>query len=301
MTILSPDIRLPKPDVAGSSPVARFLPGPHTEVRVCHTTAASYHGWPEVTCSQLKALRESPLAFYWRHVAKAAPPRSSDALDYGSLLHTWAEVGEAEFWPRVEVCPDNLATAAGAFSAKAKEWKANLDPTRIPVAPADFKKLRDQTAALLRNPDVTAIIARAVDAEFNVRWKWNGHDCRCRVDGATPDFFFDWKTTRDENPAHEWWRSALKFGYHLQSAMYESAGLAIGMPAHRMVFIVTSTVWPYESVVGPLPQRVIDHGRSECLRLLDELQMRLDLDCWDRIDARGAKEIYFPAYALKGM
>lgn len=268
---------------------------------ICHTPAGSYHGWPEVSCSQLKALRESPLAFYWRHEAKAAPPRSSDALTYGSLLHEWAEIGEDEFWPRVEVCPDTLATAAGAMGAKAKDWLANLDPTRIPVSPADYKKLRDQTRALLSNPDVPPILARRVDAEFNIKWKWNGHDCRCRVDGATPDFFFDWKTTRDENPAKEWWRSALNFGYHLQSAMYENAGLAAGWPKHRMVFIVTSTVWPYESAVGPLPQRVIDHGRSECLRLLDELQMRRDLDCWDRLEARGMKEFHFPKYALKGV
>ena len=82
--------------------------------------------------------------------------------------------------------------------------------------------------------------------------------------------------------------------------MYEDAAVAAGWPKHRMIFIVTSTVWPYESAVGPLPQPVIDHGRSECLRLLDELQMRRDLDCWDRLEARGMKEFWFPKYALKG-
>ena len=112
-------------------------------------------------------------------------------MAYGTLLHTWAEVGEQEFWPRVERCPDALATSAGAFSSKAKDWLAALDPTRIAIAPADYQKLRDQTRALLDNPDVVEIISQAVDAEFNLRWQWNGHAVSGRIDGATDRFFFD--------------------------------------------------------------------------------------------------------------
>jgi len=288
--LMADNHRLHKPGVAGSSPAA---------ASICRTPAEIYHGWEETSCSQLKCLRESPLAFYWRFERGEAPDRQSDALDYGTLLHTWAEVGEEDFWPRVEVCPDTLATSTGAFSAKAKDWKANLDPDKIAICPADYKKLRDQTRALLANPDVQRLLPQITDAEFNVRWKWAGHACRCRVDAATADGFIDWKTTRDANPAAEWWRSALKFGYHLQSAMYTAAGLAAGWPAHRMTFVVTSTVWPYESVVGPLPQKIVDRGHNECLRLLDELAMRREMGCWHRLTT-DSKDIYFPPFALKG-
>lgn len=294
MTITqAPDIQFPKLDVAGSTPVAR-------SVSVCHTPANIYHKWPEPSCSQLKQLRESPLAFYWRYVRGEAPPKSSSSLSYGSLLHTWAELGDAEFWRRCVTPPDSLVTATGALSKKGDEWLASLDADRIPVSPADEKKLRAQTRALLANPEVQRIIADAVDAEFNVRWQMNGHNVRCRVDGATKDFFFDWKTTSDPAPERTWFRSVLEFGYHLQSAMYADAACAIGYPLHRMRFIVTSTVWPHECFVCVLPERLIAKGRAESLRLLDELQTRLAWDCWHRLNSQEVCELFCPEWALKG-
>ena len=268
--------------------------------QICHTPAEVYHGWPEVSCSQLKALRESPLAFYWRHVARSAPPNKSEALAYGSLLHTWAELGAESFWPRVIVAPDTLVTATGALSKKADEWVKSLDPEAIPVSPADFDKLRAQTNALLRNPEVVRIIEARVDAEFNLRTEWAGHKVRCRVDGATAGFFFDWKTTRDFSPMRDWWRSVLQFGYHLQSAMYQHCAMQAGWPAHRMRFIVTSTVWPYENCVVVLPERLIEKGRRECVRLLDELRNRLDWDVWTRLDSHEVCELPCPEFAMKG-
>jgi hypothetical protein len=259
-----------------------------------------YHRWPETSCSQLKALRESPVEFYYRHVLGEAPPKRSEALDYGSLLHTWAEIGEGQFWPSTRVAADSLVTATGAFSKKADEWIASLDPGLIPISPADRDKLRAQTNRLLKDRDVRELIEARVDAEFNCRWLWNGHKVRCRVDGATPYTFFDWKTTRDKCPQRTWFRSVIEYGYHLQSAMYESAMQAMGMERDRMRFIVTSTVWPHECFVCVLPERLIEIGRRECLRLLDELKQRLEFDCWDRLDSQGVCELYVPDWAMRG-
>jgi hypothetical protein len=268
--------------------------------QICHTAAEVYHGWPEVSCSQLKALRESPLAFYWRFIARSAPPHKSDALAYGSLLHTWAELGADAFWPNVVVAPDTLVTATGALSKRADEWLKGLDSQSIPVSPADFDKLRAQTNALLRNPEVARIIEARTDAEFNIRTAWHGHPIRCRVDGATADFFYDWKTTRDLSPMRDWWRSVLQFGYHLQSAMYQHCAVQAGWPEHRMRFIVTSTVWPYECCVVVLPERLIEKGRRECVRLLDELRNRLDWDVWTRLDSHEVCELPCPEFAMRG-
>lgn len=291
LTVLTSNPRLHKPGVVGSSPTAA----------ICHTEASFYHSWPEISCSMLKKLRDSPLAFYWHFIAREAPPYQSDSLTYGSLLHTWAEIGEEEFWPRVDVAPDSLCTATGSLSKKADTWLADLGPDRIPVSPADRKKLRDQTNVLLANAEVQALIRDRVDAEFNIRWSWAGHDCRCRVDGATSDCFFDWKTTRDSHPLKTWWRSVLDFGYHLQSAMYQAAGVAAGWPEERMRFVVTSTVWPHECAVVVLPHALVSRGRDECLRLLDELESRKEWDFWDRYESQGTTELFVPAFALKGV
>ena len=269
-------------------------------VSICHTIAETYHQWPETSCSMLKALRESPIAFYWRHIAKAAPPKSSASLSYGSLLHIWGEVGDASFWEMVQVVPSALCTATGAVSKKADAWKADQDPDDLIVSPSDDKKLRHQTEALLRNQEVRMLLANTEDTEFNIRWKWNNHDVRCRVDGRTDDAVYDWKTCRDENPISTWYKSCLKWGYDMQSAMYQNAQTAIGMPEERMRFIVTSTLWPYENAVVVLPEEVLQQGYTKCMNLLDELQSRKEWDCWERYEAQGVTELAFPAYLLKG-
>ena len=249
---------------------------------VDHSDNESYHARPEVSCSQLKQLRESPLAFYYRHVEKTAPPKQSAALDYGSLLHGWAEEDtRKDFWDKVEVGDPSICTATGAFGAKAKVWLEELDPALIPVSPADYKKLKSQTKQILANPAARELLENSVDREFNITWDWEGHRCRCRVDGATSEEFYDLKTTRDANILKHFAGSVKKFGYHMQAAMYRSAALATGeWPDHRMKFIVTSTEWPYPCEVIRLPEFVHDEGRSECLRLLEELSVRRDLDAW---------------------
>lgn len=298
MTILTPDEihRLHKPGVTGSSPVAA------SEIEIDHEPAEVHHGRPGVSTSQLKLLRESPAAFYDRFISKSPQGGySSDALAYGTLLHLWAEVGERQFWPRVVRPVDTLVTAAGAFNANGKKWLTTLEPDQIPLAPADEAKLRPQTQRLLGCPAVLEILADVQDVEFNVQWKWNGHACRGRVDGRTSRFLFDWKSTRDKHPSQQWWRSAMEFGYHLQAAMYQHAGSLAGWPDEPLRFIVTSTVYPYDCCVRWLPQQVVEHGKRECLRLLDELLMRRDFDMWESLDSQSASELYFPAYALKGL
>jgi hypothetical protein len=286
--------RLHKPGVAGSSPAAA------NSVSVCHTPAEQYHLFPEPSCSQLKELHRSPLAFYWRYVQRDSPPKSSDALAYGTLLHTWAELGEEAFWPLCKRPPDSCVTATGALSAKGREWSKDLEPGSIVLTPADEEKLRPQTRNLLANSDVQRLLADRQDAEFNIRWSMAGHRVRCRVDGATSCFFYDWKTTRDSDPYKTWIKAAVEFGYQMQSAMYADAAVAIGYPHHRMRFIVTSTVWPYECVVGVLPERLIDKGRRMCVRLLNELQARREWDCWERFKKEGVHEFACPEYLLKG-
>jgi hypothetical protein len=210
-------------------------------------------------------------------------------------------VGDAEFWKRCVQPPDNLVTATGALSKKGEDWLKEQSPDSFVLTPADRSKLRPQTQALLANPEVKRIVADTRDREFNVRWRMGGHDVRSRVDGRTDSFFFDWKTTSESAPARNWWRSVLDFGYHLQSAMYADSACAMGFEPHRMRFIVTSTVWPYECLVCVLPQQVIDNGKRECLRLLDELQTRKAWDCWHRLDSQEVCELKFPAFALKGV
>jgi len=287
------DSWLHKPGVAGSSPAA---------ATTCHAPAEEYHGWGETSCSDLKLLAKSPLEYYWRKVARVQQKQENTAaLDYGTLLHTWGELGEEEFWRLVVTPPADLCTAAGAMGAKAKAWLADQSPESIPVSPADLAKLRPQTEALLRNKEVVRLIDETVDRELNVRSRWEGHAVRSRIDALTNAGGFDWKTTSDRYPLLEWARSAIKWGYHLQSAFYTEILTHIGYPRERIRFVVTSTAWPYENVVCQLPDALCQAGHRECLRLLEELEARREWDFWDRYGSTGTVELPVPSYLMKGL
>ena len=254
-------------------------------ISLSYEPAEEYHLWPEISCSNLKEFGSSPLAYYQRTELKIAPARESEALSFGTLLHSWAELTPALFWPRVARAPDSCLTAAGALSPKAAaKWKADLPPDAIPVSPSDFKKLTDQTAQILANPAAAALLANSIDREFNIRFMWEGHPMRSRIDGATEEGFYDLKTTRDADPRKSFWSAVRSWGYDLQSAIYQQASYCCGWPEHRLTFIVTSTVWPHHCCVGVLPQRVIARARTRALSLLADLQQRKEWGSWNPAD-----------------
>lgn len=272
---------------------------PTTEV--CHTEAENYHQWPEVSCSQLKLLSKSPLKYYHRYIKKVGELTYSPALNYGTLLHAYFELGEVDFYKNACRPDGEHLTKSGALSVKGQKWAAELPKDSFVLTPDDEKKLKSQVVRLLELEPVQQILAETIDREFNVRFEWDGHKCRSRVDGATADFFYDWKTTRVENPLEEFARHAVDLGYHMQSAMYEAARLAMGHERSRMVFIVTSTVFPYECCCVRMPHELIEQGRQKCLQLLQELKSRTEWNFWHRYQTQEISELSVPAYLMKGV
>lgn len=260
--------------------VRPLLLSTESSASVSHEPAEEYHGWPETSASQLKELAASPLGYYRRFVAKDAPPKTSAALSYGTLLHSWHEIGPDQFWARVKVCPPDHVTGTGQLAKSASLWLATLAPEDIPISPADFNQLRLQTDQILANPAAADLLAARVDAEFNVRFSHNGHPCRCRVDGATAEVFYDLKTTRDQDPADTFVWSCKEWKYELQAALYGLAAVAAGWPKHRLHFIATSNTYPHHCAVMVLPADVLRHAEKRVGELLRELDQRRALDWW---------------------
>jgi hypothetical protein len=245
-------------------------------------------------------LASSPLSFYLRHVRGTAPPKSGESLSYGTLLHLWAELGPDQFWSLVREAPADVVTSTGQFGKAAEAWLSKQEKDAIPVSPADAAKLRAQTEQILANDAARECLEQSIDREFNVRWVWHGHAMRCRCDGATASYWFDWKTTRDADPLKTFWRAVADFGYDLQSAVYESAAVAAGWPNHRLRFICTSTAWPHHCAVVTLPEAVVRRGRKRALALLAELQQRKEWDSWMPADYGRVHELECPKFMHEG-
>lgn len=247
---------------------------------ITHEPAHEYHGWPETSASQLKELATSPRAYHQRFVLKNAPVKESASLSYGTLLHLWHEVGPETFWKRAIIAPPDAVTATGTFGKSAAEWLATLPKDALPISPADAAKLRPQTDEILENPASAELIAQRVDSEFNIKFTRNGHACRCRVDGATAEVFYDLKTTRAVDPASTFDWECKEWKYHLQAALYGMAAVSAGWPKKPMRFIATSNMHPYHCAVMVLPAEVMKMAEKQVDELLRELDQRRALDWW---------------------
>jgi len=277
--------RLHKPGVAGSSPAAAIAPIP----KISFSPPSHYfegEGWKHRTnCSSLKELEKSPVGFYRRFVARTAPVQDHPAFAYGTLLHKWGELLDgldgSPFWDLVTVASPQNVTATGQFGKVSAEWLASLPADAIPVSPADFKKLRDQTDQILANRAAAEILASATHKEFNIAFEIEGHPCKCRVDLATEGGFADFKSTRDVEPADTFHYACRDFQYDLQAAFYcLFGGVAAGWPRHSMQFIATSTTYPHHCAVMTLPQVALREAERRILALVKELEQRRALDWW---------------------
>lgn len=229
---------------------------------------------------------ESSLGFYYRFEQRSAPPKDSPALRYGTLLHLWGELGPDTFWQRVAEAPAAAVTATGQLGKAAEDWLASLGPDAIPVSPADLAKLRPQTDQILANPKAKELLDASTEKtrEFNVKFWWDKHACRCRVDGATqgmtPDCWFDLKTTSDIDPAKTFGSACANWRYDIQSAFYQRAARELGWAEHRLHFIATSTVYPHLCAVMVLPWSVLRQATARISDLLSELEQRRRLNWW---------------------
>jgi len=134
---------------------------------------------------------------------------------------------------------------------------------------------------------------------------------RCRCDGATPEVWYDLKTTSDTTPLKTFWRSVLDYQYDLQAAIYEAAAQAAEWPEHSLHFIVTQNAPPHEHSlhfivtqnapphachVVTLPRAVTARATERALRLLEELRQRTEWNAWMPTDYGSVTELECPAF-----
>jgi hypothetical protein len=240
-------------------------------------------------------LARSPVQYYDTVIRGASTYGPSAALAYGSLLHEWAEFGDEKFWAIAQEYPESVLTATGQVGKAAKEWAAAQPEGSILVTPSDFRKLREQTRQLMLNSAWVKLSEESIDREFNVSFKWNGHDCRCRADGATRLCWYDLKSTKEDDPWESAWRAVKSFNYDIQAAFYREAALQAGWPDHSLHFVFTSTT-TYLNCVVTLPSEIMERGRVRCLRLLEELKQRREWDQWLPHYYGGVHELKCPAF-----
>ncbi len=253
------------------------------DISVSYEPNHIYHGWPEPSASHVKKLADGPIAYKQQYIDSTF--KETEAMRYGTLLHTWGEMyvahGKDSFWDLHECADKKQCTAAGSLNTHGKtKAEELLDETKILLGWGDYEKLKKQTEQILCNSASKELLDESVDVEFNVRFPIGDHRMRCRCDGATNEFWYDIKTTRERNPITHFHYAVRDFHYDIQEAIYGHASQLMGWEPHSMRFIVTSTTGQHRCEVMTLPKQMVQIAYDRTLELLDELQARREADYW---------------------
>lgn len=205
-------------------------------------TEREYRQHPAISRSELFKISESPEKFKYY---KEHPEEPTPSLIFGQLFHTMALQPET-FDNDFAICPNvDRRTKAGkeAFA------QFEADAENKTVVTADMYELADAMCeALKQNEFVTKLLKGEKEKPFFWVDDLTNEECKCRVDCLTELgdnlIIVDLKTT--ENAETEaFMRSAIKYGYDLQSAMY-SKGVEINTGKKPIfVFIAIEKKPPY--------------------------------------------------------
>lgn len=125
-----------------------------------------------------------------------------------------------------------LSRTNKAYDAMLQYLKANNQWTddALLVSPAEFEQCIAMVKALYANPYYQAFFQNyeLVGTEIDILFKWDGLDCKARIDALLKDqkannyFIIDWKTTknltREQNQL-----CGEKMGYNIQDLLYRNA------------------------------------------------------------------------------
>ena len=205
-------------------------------------TEQEYRKHPAISRSELFKISESPEKFkyYQEH-----PEEPTPALVFGQLFHAMALQPETindlfAFAPNVDRRTKEGKEAFAAFEAQAQNKT---------VVTADmYQQATEMCEALNRNEFVKKLLKGEKEKPFFWVDEMTGENCKCRTDVLTELgenlIIVDLKST-DNAETEAFMRSAIKYGYDLQSAMY-SEGVKMNTGKEPLfVFIAIEKKPPY--------------------------------------------------------
>lgn len=259
-------------------------------LRIIDLPSYEYHADREaISCSMLKSLLVSPAHF---QAALLAPPKTSDALDFGSLLHLLLLEPHA--------VGAEVAVYPGIGTLRDKEYKAFVEANlgRLIVDEPTFSRAKRLCARVLetrfRGRPLGLYLEESVtEVSYYYTDVTTGQRIRTRLDIEHPDFTFDLKSTRHSNPKL-FLRDIVDMHYDLQAYMYSLARVAYGGDvacSKPFVFIAAEVNEPLSVSCFTAGETVLSNGGSKYIECMAALKACAAVDYWPDLSCEMTAEI----------
>jgi hypothetical protein len=262
-----------------------------------------YHGDPVVgrfvTAGSLSRASRS-LAHFWAYCQwnpqHEPPDIDVDALRFGKAAHLLAF--EPELFDRqFAVCPygDDYRPR------DAKQWKAELSPTLMPLRPREHITLLRMSDALRKDPEARALFAHGLpEMSFVAKDEATGIWMLTRPDftpASAGRGLADYKTSAD-GAWEAFGRAAFSYDYDLQVGLaLDVVAASTGEMRPTMWFVVQEKEPPFCVSIHRWEADQILYGRRRVRELLDRIAFAIESGEWPGYGA--AQSLHTPFYVRR--
>lgn len=222
-------------------------------------TEKEYRLYPAISRSQLWKISESPEKFKYE---LDNPSEPTDALILGQAFHKLVLEPET-FSDEFAVAPAvDRRTKTG--KAEYAEFIENCRDKTV-IATEMCEKIIAMSEKLKSNSYVQNLLSGEREKPYFWTDDFTGEDCKCRVDVKNEisniPLIIDIKTAVNAD-TDIFMRHALKYGYHVQTAMYLEGVKANTGVEHGFVFIVIEKDPPYAINIVQADEAFISYGHG---------------------------------------
>jgi len=255
---------------------------------------SEYHKRPEIGASDLKQFRLSPAHFrYW----KDHGTEETDAQRLGTLAHCL--ILEPEKFSERFCCGGKKLNWTKRDGREQKMWQQDTEMEGLKVVyDHELQASEMMDKSIRSNEFAKELLTSNGLVECTVLSEVLGAQCKCRPDRLVDSGpIIDIKSTRC---AHKdfFSKDALKYGYHIQAALYlDIINSERGHNNTEHFIIAIENEPPYGVCIHLFPEMEIELGRHEYRKYLTLLQECMEYDSWPGYPEK-PQELHFPRYAF---
>ena len=228
-----------------------------------------YDAIQALNMSRLKEMKRSPLHYQYA----LTHSKTSGPLTLGQATHV--AVLEPERFTRDFANWDRRTKGGNSAPRNGQFWDAflNANASKIILTEDEWHRAHD-IAAVVRSDELAMRYLSSGEPEVTFQWDLDGRLCKGRVDWLThidgAPTIVGLKTARDCRH-FAFGAQAAKLGYHLQFSWYHDGYERIREHKPKLVEIVVESAAPHAVAVYRIPDDIIEQGRDEYTRLLEQL------------------------------
>lgn len=245
-----------------------------------------YHKMPALSNSGLKTLINCPAKYYYKYLSGEYEPKEKPYYKIGKAAHKYILEGkeefEKEYWhnPYSEMKKDELIELLKTFGYDDSIKKmlvadlmelvlkeANIEPKAIHLTASELNQVVCMARAIKSDTKANNALSKKGESELSIFWQdeKTGVWLKCRPDylpyecKQVPDY----KTTESADP-NTFFNSFIKYGYHVQAAMYRMGIKAVtGIDVENFFFIVQEKEAPFVTqIFNPDVNHLITWGEK---------------------------------------